>query len=261
MANNISSEEIFCLSLPPRSLKFLSDVFGVFYIKVLFLMRGWYWYLIRPLVFPVGVYYWLRSVAPEDPEVVLRVVTGVIVLGVSLLTANMLAQQMIQDRFLGRLRLLMTMPVSKTAYALGVLLFAIVQSAPVVGLLLVFAKLSVVEIDITWGFLALIIPLLFSLAGITFLIASYAPSMEVGSIMANLIGGVLVIISPVFFSMDSAPLLLRWLGWISPMRYAADGIVRSLSGNYDIWLEFTVVAGFAAGTMAIGLWKLKWRET
>ena len=261
MANEIPDDDIFSLSFPPRGLKLLSDVISVVQIKVLFLLRGWYWYLIRPLVFPVGVFYWLRSVAPDDPEVVLRVMTGVIVFGVSLLTANMLAQQMIQDRFLGRLRLLITMPVSKTAYALGVLVFAMMQSAPVVALLLLFAKLSGVEMDITWGFLALIVPLLFSLAGVTFLIASYAPSMEVGSIMANLVGGVFVIVSPVFFTMEDAPLLLRWLGWVSPMRYAADGIVKSFSGNYDIWLEFTVVAGFAVGTMALGLWKLKWRES
>ena len=261
MANEIPNDDIFSLSLPPRGLKLLSDVISVVQIKVLFLLRGWYWYLIRPLVFPVGVFYWLRSVAPDDPEVVLRVMTGVIVFGVSLLTANMLAQQMIQDRFLGRLRLLITMPVSKIAYALGVLVFAMMQSAPVVALLLLFAKLSGVEMDITWGFLALIVPLLFSLAGVTFLIASYAPSMEIGSIMANLVGGVFVIVSPVFFTTEDAPLLLRWLGWVSPMRYAADGIEKSLSGNYDIWLEFTVVAGFAVGTMALGLWKLKWRES
>ena len=261
MANEISNDDIFSLSLPPRGLKLLSDVISVVQIKVLFLLRGWYWYLIRPLVFPVGVFYWLRSVAPDDPEVVLRVMTGVIVFGVSLLTANMLAQQMIQDRFLGRLRLLITMPVSKIAYALGVLVFAMMQSAPVVALLLLFAKLSGVEMDVTWGFFALIVPLLFSLAGVTFLIASYAPSMEIGSIMANLVGGVFVIVSPVFFTMEDAPLLLRWLGWVSPMRYAADGIEKSLSGNYDIWLEFTVVAGFAVGTMALGLWKLKWRES
>ena len=261
MANEIPNEDIFSLSLPPCGLKLLSDVISVVQIKVLFLLRGWYWYLIRPLVFPVGVFYWLRSVAPDDPEVVLRVMTGVIVFGVSLLTANMLAQQMIQDRFLGRLRLLITMPVSKIAYALGVLVFAMMQSAPVVALLLLFAKLSGVEMDITWGFLVLIVPLLFSLAGVTVLIASYAPSMEIGSIMANLVGGVFVIVSPVFFTMEDAPLLLRWLGWVSPMRYAADGIEKSLSGNYDIWLEFTVVAGFAVGTMALGLWKLKWRES
>jgi len=261
VANNVPENEIFSLDLPPRSVKLLSDVASVVQIKIIFLLRGWYWYLIRPIVFPVGVFYWLRSVAPDDPEVVLRVMTGVIVFGVSLLTANMLAQQMIQDRFLGRLRLLITMPVSKTAYALGVLVFAMMQSAPVVGLLLLFAKVSGVEMDITWGFLALIIPLLFSLTGITFLIATYAPSMEIGSIMANLVGGVFVVVSPVFFSMEQAPLVLQWLGWVSPMRYAADGIVKSLSGNYDIWLEFTVVAGFAVGTMALGLWKLKWRET
>ena len=92
------------------------------------------------------------------------------------------------------------------------------------------------------------------------IIASYAPSMEAGSIMGNLFGVVLVVISPVFFSMDQAPVILRWLGWVSPMRYAADGVMKSLSGQTDVWLEFLILTGFALVTTSLGLWKMKWRD-
>ena len=79
--------------------------------------------------------------------------------------------------------------------------------------------------------------------------------------MSNIAGVVLVMVSPVFFTMDQAPFALKMIGWVSPMRYAADGVSKSISGNSDVWLEFSVMAGFAFATLALGLWKLRWRES
>jgi ABC-type multidrug transport system permease subunit len=240
--------------------KFFYDVWSILELKILFLKGGWGWYLIRPLVFPLGMFYFLRSIAPDDPDAVLRVMTGAMVFGVALMMANMLAQLMIQDRFLGRLKLLITMPVSKAAYATGVMLFAALQAAPIVILLVVFALIAGVDMDLTWAFVPMIVVVLISMAGPTLFIASYAPSAEVGGIMANLFGIALVMMSPVFFTMDQAPLLLRYLGWVSPMRYGADGVMKTLSGQTDIWVELVVLGGFAGTTVALGLWKLRWRE-
>ena len=61
--------------------------------------------------------------------------------------------------------------------------------------------------------------------------------------------------------MEQAPLLIRWFGFVSPLRYAADGISASLSGSTDVLFELTVLAGFALVAMALGLWKLPWRES
>ena len=44
------------------------------------------------------------------------------------------------------------------------------------------------------------------------------------------------------------------------MRYAADGINKTISGNNDVWVELVVLAGFAVASMAIGLKKLSWQE-
>ena len=241
-------------------VKFSLDVCSVLEMKIIFLMRGWFLWFIRPLVFPAGIFYWLTIMAPDDPETTLRIMSGAIIFGFSLSATNMLTQQLVQDRYLGRLKLLITMPVPKAAYGLGVLAFATLTSLPIVILLLAMAPFLAVDFQLTWVFFPLIVPILFALAGITFMIASYAPSMEAGSIMANLFGVVLVVISPVFFNMDQAPIALRWLGWVSPMRYAADGVMKSLSGQTDVWLEFLILACFAAATTFWGLWKMKWRE-
>ena len=242
-------------------VKLLRDINSVLEIKMLFLIRGWYWYLIRPLVFPLGVLFWLKVMVPDDPVGNIRVMAGAIVFGVSLSTANLLAQQIVQDRFLGRIRLLVTLPVSKSAYALGVLTFSVIQASPIIIILLSTSSLVGVPLSLTWVFFPLMLATLLSIAGITFLIASYAPTIEIGGIMSNIFGVVLVMVSPVFFTMEQAPQVLKWLGWVSPMRYAADGITKSISGNPEIWTEFAVLAGFAAASMTLGLWQLRWRES
>jgi len=240
--------------------KFVRDVITVLEMKLLFLVRGWYWYLIRAIVMPLGIFFWLRAVAPDDPSVVRRVLSGALIFSVSLMTANMLSQQLLLDRFLGRLKLVITMPVSKAAYALGILAFATIQAVPVVILLLMVARMASVEFSLHWEFVPLILAVLLTMAGITLIIVSYSPSIEIGGIASNLFGVGLIVMSPVFFSMDRAPLIFQWLGLVSPMRFASDGIMKVLSGQNGIWLEFLIVLGFAISTLILGLWKLRWRD-
>ena len=241
-------------------VKFLRDIWSVLEMKTLFLVRGWYWYLIRALMFPIGVLFWLRVMVPDEPDINLRVLAGAVILGVSLATANLVSQQVLQDKFLGRLNLLATMPMSKASYGAGVMLFSTLQSTPIVVVLMVLAPVIGVNLELSWTFFPLIVAAVIGISGIALLISSYAPSLEVGGIMANFFGVVLVMASPVFFTMDQAPPVLRLVGWVSPMRYAADGITKSISGDHDIWVELTVLTTFAAAAMAIGLWKLTWRE-
>ena len=243
-----------------RPAKFLRDVNSVLEMKLLLMRRGWYWFLLSSLVFPIAMFYWATGMAPDDPEILRRVMVGAMVFAVSMSTVGTLAQQMLQDKFQGRLKLLITMPMSKGAYAFGVLAFASLLAAGTVAVLLLFGWVAGVELSPTWTFLPVAAVALLSMAGLPLLIVSYAPSAEAGGIMTNLVGILPVMLTPVFFTMDQAPLVLKGLGWVSPMRYAADGITKSLAGNTDIWVEFSVLAAFAAVTIGLGLWKLRWRE-
>ena len=240
--------------------KFLSDIATVFEIKLLFFVRTWYWYLIGTLVFPLGMFYFAISLAPDTPEAIRRAMTGTIVFGATMMTTNMLAGNLIQDRFQGRLKLIITMPVSKIAYSIGVLLFGAILSASVVVVLLIVAFIAGVSFSFTWAFVPIVVAILITMSGITLFIVSYAPTAEVGSIMANLLGILMVFISPVYFTVDQAPWALRMLGWVSPFRYAADGMMASLSGRTDVWTELAILSAFAVVSMGFGLWKLRWRE-
>ena len=242
------------------AVKFLRDTWSVLEMKARFLIQGWYWYMIRPLVFPLGVLFWLRVMVPDDPDVNRRMLAGAVVFGLSLSTANLLSQQILQDRFMGRMKLLVTMPMSKNSYGAGMIAFSAMQATPIGGVLLAFSFIVGVELALTWAFFPLLVAALLGTAGIALVISSYAPSVEVGGIMSNLFGVVLVIVSPVFFTMDQAPLVLQLIGWVSPMRYAADGITKAISGDSNIWIELVVLTVFALVSITLGLRKLRWRE-
>ena len=99
-----------------------------------------------------------------------------------------------------------------------------------------------------------------TMAGLTSSVVSFAPSLQVGNLVTGMLSLVLAALSPVYFTMEQSPLLLKLLGYISPLRYAADGITKSLSGQTDVWFEVAVLAGFALVTLGLVTWRLPSRE-
>ena len=242
-------------------IKIIRDAATIFEIKYLFFLKGWYWFLMGTLLFPVAMFYFARALAPDSPEAIRRAMIGTIVFGATMMTTNMLAQSVIQDRFQGRLKLIITMPVSKVAYAFGVVAFGSVLAASTVAMLLAVGFAVGVEFSLTWAFAPIVIAVLLSMSGLTLFIVSYAPSAEVGGIMSNLLGVMLAFISPVYFSMDQAPYVMRLFGWVSPLRYAADGMMKTLSGQTDVIVELAILAALAVGWLSLGIWKFRWRES
>ena len=98
------------------------------------------------------------------------------------------------------------------------------------------------------------------MSGLTLSNVSYAPNAEVGGLMSNLMVVLMAFISPVYFSMEQAPALMKAFGWISPLQYAADGMVKSLAGQSDVFVELVSLGAFAAVLLGGGLWQLRWRE-
>ena len=241
-------------------LKLLVDISTVLGIKTRISATGWYWLVIGPLFFPLPLFYMLNAYVGDDSSASIRIISGTLVFSVSFSTANQLSQQFLAERFNGNLKLIITAPVSKFAYVAGTLIYSSMIGAGSVIAILVFALASGIDIDPTWTFLPVVVLSVLFLAGVSLFITSFASSLVVGSMLANIVGIILAMVSPVFFTMEQAPLLLRWLGYVSPLRYAADGLSASLTGRTDVAVEIAVLAVSALGAMVCGLWKLPWRE-
>ena len=127
---------------------------------------------------------------------------------------------------MGTLKLLITMPVSKGAYILGTLAYSSISGVITVVMLLGFGFAAGVDLNISWGLVPSLVLTVLTMAGLTMFVVSFAPTPQVGNISTSLLAIVLATVSPVYFTMDQAPLLLKALGYISPLRYAADGITK-----------------------------------
>jgi ABC-2 type transport system permease protein len=238
----------------------MGDISTVVGIKMRVIAKDWYWFFIGALLFPLPLFYMMNAYVSDDLGAVIRIVAGTLVFTVSFSTANQMTQQFINERFGGTLKLMITAPISKFAYVFGTLISSSLIGAGSVVAILIFAFVSGIDLDPTWTFLPVLVLTVLFLSGLTLFISSLATSINVGSMLANIVGIILAMVSPVFFTMEQAPLLLRWLGYISPLRYAADAISTSLAGSNDVLIELAVLSVSAIATMSIGLWKLPWRE-
>ncbi len=241
-------------------MKFMSDAVSVFEINLLPTLRQWYLMVLLAAAFPIPWFYVTKAIAPDDPAVVRRLLAGTLVFGVAMSIGMLVGQNAVAQRFMGNLKLLITMPVSKGAYVLGTLAYSSISGVITVVMLLGFGFASGVDVNITWGLIPSLFLTVLTMAGLTMFVVSFAPTLQAGNISTALLALVLAALSPVYFTMEQAPLLLKALGYVSPLRYAADGITKSLSGRTDILVELAVLAGFALVSMSLGLWRLPWRE-
>ncbi len=240
--------------------KFIADSASVFELNFLPAMKHWYVSVLLAAGFPLPWFYVTKAFAPDDPQVLRRLLAGTIAFGVAFSIGMLVGQNFNGQRFTGVLRLLITMPVSKGAYFLGSLAHSSISGAITVVILLAFALVAGVDIDLTWGLAPSIILTVLAVSGLTLFAVSFAPSPLVGNLATGVVSLILVGLSPVYFTMDQAPLLMKLIGYVSPLRYTADAIEKSLSGRSDVWVEMGILSVIAIGSLSLGLWKMPWRE-
>jgi ABC-type multidrug transport system permease subunit len=240
--------------------KFIADTVSVFELNFLPALKLWYVTILLAAAFPLPWFYVTRAIAPDDPQVLRRLLTGTLVFGVAFSIGTIVGQTFVGQRFSGTLRLLITMPVSKGAYFLGSLAHASISGALTVPILLAFALVAGVDINLEWGLAPALLLTVLAVSGLTLFVVSFAPSMQAGNLLTGVLSLILAALSPVYFTMDQAPLLMKLIGYISPLRYAADAIEKSLSGRADVWAEMAILSAIAFVALSLGLWRMPWRE-
>lgn len=240
--------------------KFISDSVSVFELNFLPSLKHWYFTVLLAAGFPLPWFYVTRAIAPNDPQVLRRLLAGTLVFGVAFSIGMLVGQNFVGQRFTGSLRLLITMPVSKGAYLLGSLAHSSISGAITVVILLGFALVAGFDIELRWEMAPSLVLTVLAVSGLVLFAVSFAPSAQTGNLATGMLSLILAALSPVYFTMDQAPLLMKLIGYISPLRYAADAIEKSLSGRADVWAEMAILAIIAISAMSLGLWRLPWRE-
>ena len=240
--------------------KFLLDSWSIFEIKVIVTRRHLLWHALGSLIIPLSMFYWATAIAPERFEASFRILVGTLILGIGQAVGANVGQWTLMDRFTRRLRLLITMPVSKASYAMGTLGYGALHAVVLVTLVLVFAKLAGADYVIHWTLPLSIFAVIVTITGATLVVVSLSPDLNVGMITNSMLGIVFVLLSPVFYTFEDAPRLFQWLGYISPFRYAADAIEKGLNGQMPSSPEIAVLAGAAIVSMTLGTTILRWKD-
>ena len=250
--------------------KRLSDIFCVFQIHLARLRREVGPFLLAAIVFPIGMYLFANGIAHQTAETVsndekLHFLAASMVFSLSLTAVSWLGYLLLENRFTGRLKLFATLPLAASSYIFGVLIFALVQGTLGIISMLVAAKILGVETNINGigGFLSLalvIFTAMLSLCGISVIVAARVRSFSEGSLYTDALGAGMVLLAPVYYSSNTLPLVLRWLGYVLPTTYISGAINKILAGNSFIGGEILILILMAATTLAGGFWTMNWRE-
>ena len=128
-----------------------------------------------------------KAIAPDDPQIVRRLLAGTLVFGVTFSVGMIVGQNAVAQRFMGNLRLLVTMPMSKGAYVLGSLAFSSISGAVTVLVLLGFGVVTGIGIEPVWTLAPTLVLAVLTLAGLTMFVVSFAPSAAGGEYSNRLV--------------------------------------------------------------------------
>ncbi len=244
-------------------LKFLSDALVVYQIQML-KTRSWLpGYILTVLIVPIGTLYFAKALIPPGTEdaVGTRLVTGSLVFGIGLMTVNNLAQLMLFERFALMLKLMVTSPISRFSYALGVTAFSLSQGLITAGVLLALAPTLVgVDVHLDWRLIPVLVLTSLSLTGVGIIIATWCPSQEIGGMLANTFGIMVTILSPVYYPLSRLPDWLQVVVHFSPYTYAGSAVDAILSGSGGAEMDALYLAGITLVGVTAGSLGMRWRE-
>ncbi len=217
-------------------------------------------YVISVIVAPMGFLLFAKAMTPPGIDIGVRLVTGSLVFGLGLMSVNLLAQFILAERFNNEMKLIVASPVHPLSYVGGIVVYSIAQSLVTAAIMLSFAPLFGIDITLSFWLIPLVLLTAVSMTGIAIVIATWAPTLEAGGILANITGIFIVMLSPVYYPIERLPEWLRWVARFSPYTHAGEAINRVLSGQGGFEREAVILAGITVVGLAVGVLGLRWRE-
>ncbi len=252
--------------------KRLNDIFCVFQIHLARLRAEAGPFLLAAIIYPIGMYLFASGIAKQTLIIEipnnykLHLLAASLVFSLSLTAISWFGYLLLENRFTGRLKLFATLPLRPTSYIFGVLVFAIGQGA--LGTVSMFVAAWFLGVTTQFSGvggiaeLALIVFLaLLSLCGISIVIAARARSFSEGSLLTDALGAGLVLLAPIYYSRETFPVAIRWVGDYLPTTYIFKALDKVVAGDTFIWSEVSTLAIITAVILTIGFWQLNWRES
>jgi ABC-2 type transport system permease protein len=166
------------------------------------------------------------------------------------------------DKQFGFMKEILVAPISRTSIVLGKSLGGATTAMTQAMLLLAFVFAAGIN-QFSVEALLLSLPLMFlistSFVNIGVLFASRLDDPHGFQLVMNFFIMPLFFLSGAFFPLDNLPAWLKTLSFLDPLTYGVDGLRGVLVGQsfFPLWLDFAVLAAFAAVTVLIGTYAFK----
>ena len=174
----------------------------------------------------------LIGVAAKDPKLTLTLTIGALLWTFLSVLFNEIAMSIAFERWEGTLEYTFMAPVSRLIHLMGVSLYALTYS--LARVICVLGGLALmIDLPFQWSQLPAV-ALVLAVSSVAFvglgLIAAIFPVMspERGAEATNILQGVLLLVSGVYYPVSVLPAWLRPLAWLSPATYALSATRRLL---------------------------------
>ena len=239
-------------------MKFLREIALIFWLYVEESRSALGYFLLSAVALPAGMLLFTTGVAEGKPSI--RLLAGSMVFALSMLSVVGLGFTLLEDRFRGRLKLIITSPVSPRSYLLGVFLFALCQGLLSAALMLLFAAVLHLRPHLAWSLPLIAVVSTIPLAAIALMSARYAHNIQQGALLNDLVGTGAVLVCPVFYSVEVLPAPLRYISRVLPPTYAADAFWKVLSDRPGIGFDLLVLGLMSVAVLLWGSHLLPWRD-
>ncbi|MGE0685376.1 MAG: ABC transporter permease [Dehalococcoidia bacterium] len=240
-------------------LKILRDAWVIGRIHAYPTQREPVAYFVFVVVFPLAMLAFARGVQPEGSSLDNRLIAGSMVFSLGISTVNSLAQTLLMERFNHQLQMLVVSPVHRLSYALGALGFGALRGTGGVLIVLLAAPLLGFDVQLSPWLLPIALLTAASMAGLSLVIGTWSPDFTTGNLMAQVVGILIVMLSPVYFSLSRLPDWLQWPARFSPYTHATDAIQGAISGSTPFG-AVAVLAALTAVTISLGIAGMRWRD-
>jgi ABC-type multidrug transport system permease subunit len=226
-------------------------------------------FLLAAFVYPGVMYMFASAIGTDggraaDGAAPIRCLAGSIVFSLSLTGVSWLGYLLLENRFMGRLKLFATLPLAPWSYVIGVVLFALVQAAAGTITLCAIAHALGVRTSMTpasAGLLATTVLItVLCVCGIAVIIAAWARSFSEGSVLTDGLGAGLVFLAPVYCTPSALPRAVEMLSRALPTTYAARGVQAALTGAVRPGGDLAVLVVMAAVTLSIAFRAMRWPQ-
>ncbi len=240
--------------------KIVRDSCTVAQIHFLAIWRDLPIYFIMFTLFPLSFLFFANYIVPEGVPVGSRLITGSIVFTLGVTIVNGIAQELLNRRFNNQLKLVIVAPVRKLSFAAGIISDGLLRGAIGAFVIIVFAPLFGIHIEFSLWLLPLTLLSALSLTGVALVIGTWSPTQEIGNVLTNTIGILIVFFSPIYYPLSRLPEWLQWPARLSPYTHAGSAIDAVLSGRGGFYGETAILAAITAVALVLGVAGMRWRD-